>query len=86
MATVYEYKGVSYELPDGLSNEAALARIKASLGNAGSQEFTVQTPEGRNVGVDVQFPAAPAPQAEVSTMERTMARPRPMPRWREPVV
>lgn len=32
MATVYEYKGVSYELPDGLSNEAALARIKASLG------------------------------------------------------
>ena len=70
MATVYEYKGVSYELPDGLSNEAALARIKASLGNAGSQEFTVQTPEGRNVGVDVQFPAAPAPQAEVSTMER----------------
>lgn len=34
MATVYEYKGVSYELPDGLSNEAALARIKASLGAA----------------------------------------------------
>jgi len=32
MATVYEYKGASYELPDGLSNEAALARIKASLG------------------------------------------------------
>jgi hypothetical protein len=34
MPTVYEYKGVSYELPDGLTNEAALARIKASLGNA----------------------------------------------------
>ena len=34
MATVYEYKGVSYELPDGLSNEAALARIKSSLGDA----------------------------------------------------
>jgi len=32
MATVYEYKGASYELPDGLSNEAALAKIKASLG------------------------------------------------------
>ncbi|CAB5222933.1 hypothetical protein UFOVP376_36 [uncultured Caudovirales phage] len=31
MATVYEYKGVPYELPDGLTNEAALARIKASL-------------------------------------------------------
>lgn len=70
MATVYEYQGLSYQLPDGLTNEAALARIKASLGTAGPQEFTVQTPEGRNVGVDVQFPTAPAPQAEVSTMER----------------
>ena len=70
MATVYEYQGLSYQLPDGLTNEAALARIKASLGNAAPQEFTVQTPEGRNVGIDVQFPAAPAPQAEVSTMER----------------
>jgi hypothetical protein len=38
---------------------------------AAPQEFIVQTPEGRNVGVDVQFPAAPAqPQAEVSAMER----------------
>jgi hypothetical protein len=70
MATVYEYQGLSYQLPDGLTNEAALARIKASLGNAAPQEFTVQTPEGRNVGIGVQFPAAPAPQAEVSTMER----------------
>jgi hypothetical protein len=34
MGTVYEYKGVSYELPDGLTNEAALAKIKASLGEA----------------------------------------------------
>jgi len=32
MSTVYEYKGLSYELPDGLSNEAALAKIKVSLG------------------------------------------------------
>jgi len=31
MPTIYEYKGVSYELPDGLSQEAALARIKSSL-------------------------------------------------------
>jgi hypothetical protein len=31
MATIYEYKGVSYELPDGLSQEDALARIKSSL-------------------------------------------------------
>ena len=77
MATVYEYQGLSYQLPDGLTNEAALARIKASLGNSAPQEFTVQTLEGRNVGVDVQFPTAPSapapaptPQAEVSTMER----------------
>lgn len=34
MPTVYEYQGVSYELPDGLTNEQALAKIKASLGGA----------------------------------------------------
>jgi len=31
MATIYEYKGVSYELPDGLSEDDALSRIKGSL-------------------------------------------------------
>ena len=31
MATIYEYKGVSYELPDGLSEDDALSRIKSSL-------------------------------------------------------
>jgi len=31
MPTIYEYKGVSYELPDGLTEDAALARIKSSL-------------------------------------------------------
>ena len=31
MPTIYEYKGVSYELPDGLNEDAALARIKSSL-------------------------------------------------------
>jgi len=40
MATVYEYKGASYELPDGLSNEAALAKIKASLGETEGQPTT----------------------------------------------
>ena len=34
MSTVYEYKGVSYELPDSLSKEDALAKIKASLSEA----------------------------------------------------
>ena len=31
MATIYEYKGVSYELPDGLSEDDALSRIKSSF-------------------------------------------------------
>jgi hypothetical protein len=31
MATIYEYKGVSYELPDGLTEDQALSRIKGSL-------------------------------------------------------
>ena len=31
MATIYEYKGVSFELPDGLSEDDALSRIKSSL-------------------------------------------------------
>lgn len=31
MPTIYEYKGVSYELPDGLTEDMALARIKSSL-------------------------------------------------------
>ena len=47
MATVYEYKGTSYELPDGLSNEAALAKIKASLGEteAVAQKPTTEAPK-----------------------------------------
>jgi hypothetical protein len=43
MPTVYEYKGVSYELPDGLSNEAALAKIRASLGEADNQPVAKPT-------------------------------------------
>lgn len=31
MATIYEYKSVSYELPDGLTEDQALSRIKSSL-------------------------------------------------------
>ena len=36
------------------------------------QEFTIQTPEGRNVGVDVQFPSAsaPAPTNEIPTRRK----------------
>jgi hypothetical protein len=52
MATVYEYKGVSYELPEGLSNEAALAKIKASLGEA----------EGQPTAQPVSQPTAEAPK------------------------
>lgn len=49
MGTVYEYKGVSYELPDGLSNEAALARIKASLNEAPAPKPSEEA-EQRGVG------------------------------------
>lgn len=61
MATVYEYKGVSYELPDGLSNEAALARIKASLGGAApASEADAETSR-----LAARFPApAAAPKQE----------------------
>lgn len=63
MATVYEYKGVSYELPDGLSNEAALTRIKASLsGGAPTSEADAETAR-----LAARFPApaaAPAPTAQ----------------------
>lgn len=42
MATIYEYKGVSYELPDGLSQDEALSRIKSSL--APTPQAEVQAP------------------------------------------
>lgn len=32
MGTIYEYKGQQYDLPEGLSNEAALTKIKTHLG------------------------------------------------------
>ena len=57
MATVYEYKGASYELPDGLSNEAALAKIKASLGEVEGQtsaqpptQPTAEAPKEQGLG------------------------------------
>jgi len=59
MATVYEYKGTSYELPDGLSNEAALAKIKASLGEteavapkptAEAPKVTAEAPKEQGLG------------------------------------
>lgn len=58
MAKVYEYKGVSYELPDGLTNEAALAKIKASLSETEAQpaqqaQLTAQpteTPKEQGLG------------------------------------
>ena len=54
MATVYEYKGASYELPDGLSNEAALAKIKTSLGEA--------EPTAQPTAQPVAQPTAEAPK------------------------
>jgi hypothetical protein len=56
MAKVYEYQGVSYELPDGLTNEAALARIKSSLGGAEpamaqpTAQTTAEAPKEQGLG------------------------------------
>ena len=47
MGTVYEYKGVSYELPDGLSNEAALSKIKSSLGEIQPTPQATAQPEAQ---------------------------------------
>lgn len=65
MATVYTYKGVSYELPDGLSNEEALAKIKSSLGNE---------PAPAPVQAPAQAPAvAPQQAPQAATQEPSMA-------------
>jgi hypothetical protein len=54
MPTVYEYKGVSYELPDGLTNEQAITRIKSSLGEAApAPAAAAPAPEGRGMGQEL---------------------------------
>jgi len=50
MGTVYEYKGVSYELPDGLTNEAALTKIKTSLGEVQPAPQTAVQPQQQERG------------------------------------
>jgi hypothetical protein len=70
MATVYEYKGASYELPDGLSNEAALAKIKASLGEAEGQP-TAQ-PTGQLTPQAMSFAEAPKEQGLGDLLRRQL--------------
>lgn len=55
---VYEYKGQQYELPDGLSNEQALAKIQTYLGgaNPAQESSPVESPSigtelGRQLGL-----------------------------------
>jgi hypothetical protein len=56
---VYEYQGQNYELPEGLSNEQALSKIKAHLGEtvttkqeaAPSQEPSMASEVGRQLGL-----------------------------------
>jgi hypothetical protein len=75
MATVYEYKGTSYELPDGLSNEAALAKIKASLGEteavtpkptAEAPKVTAEAPKEQGLGDLLRRQLGLAPRAVVT--------------------
>jgi hypothetical protein len=73
MPTVYEYKGVSYELPDGLTNEAALARIKASLGSA----TPTSEADAETARLAARFPApaaAPAPAPAQPSMTDQLRR------------
>jgi hypothetical protein len=51
MPTIYEYKGVSYELPDGLTEDAALARIKSSLQPQPSQPQVTPPSSGFLMGL-----------------------------------
>ena len=68
MATVYEYKGVFYELPDSLSKEDALAKIKASLGEA---EPTAQ-PTGQLTPQAMSFAEAPKEQGLGDLLRRQL--------------
>ncbi len=67
MPTVYEYKGVSYELPDGLTNEQAIARIKSSLGEAAppaaAPASATPAPQGRGAGQELARQAGLAARA-----------------------
>lgn len=71
MATTYEYKGISYELPDGLTNEAALARIKASLGNAA---LTTEA-DAETARLAARFPASATPVAPVAQGSAAISEP-----------
>jgi hypothetical protein len=70
MATIYEYKGVSYELPDSLSKEDALAKIKASLGEAEGQP-TAQ-PTGQLTPQAMSFAEAPKEQGLGDLLRRQL--------------
>lgn len=63
MPTVYEYKGVSYELPDGLSTEQALAKIKSSLGESTAPVAAAAPKEERSVGQEIARQAGLAGRA-----------------------
>ena len=58
MATIYEYKGVSYELPDGLSQDEALSRIKSSLQPEPTQTESQAPSSGFLMGLKDPLPQA----------------------------
>ena len=61
---VYQYEGKHYDLPEGLSNEQAIAKIETHLGISQKGKDTASQIPGQSV----QAPAAQP--SEVSTMER----------------
>jgi hypothetical protein len=54
-------------------SDKTLRMIAGEVEAPARQEFTVQTPEGRNVGVDVQFPAEPRRGSPSTTLARSAA-------------
>lgn len=47
---VYQYQGVHYDLPDGLSNDDALGKIKAHLGQASEKEDPSFLKQAQDIG------------------------------------
>ena len=63
---IYQYEGVHYDLPDGLSNEDAIAKIEAHLGktpSAAKPQQSTQTPAQLGIPDSTPMPYTPPPKS-----------------------
>lgn len=74
---IYEYQGQHYDLPDGLSNDDALGKIKTHLGQTSAPKAPQQT-----ISPDYQIPAADHNLPE-SSEGKVYAPPKPTDYWEE---